>query len=33
LGSEVIEKMRPLPTNLVSALTEFSGEIEEKRDI
>ncbi len=33
LGPEVIEKMRPLPTNLVSALAEFSGEIEEKRDV
>ena len=26
LGPDVIERVRPLPTNLVAALTSFSGE-------
>jgi 3'-5' exoribonuclease len=33
LGPEVIEKVRPLPTNLVSALAEFSGDTGEKTAI
>jgi 3'-5' exoribonuclease len=31
LGPDIIERVRPLPTNLVTALTTFSEEVEEKR--
>ena len=30
LGPEVIERVRPLPTNLVSALASFAEETEDK---